>query len=481
MTNKQFSSVTIDEIIEKLQDNSEIFRSETGEPYIKTLYDGKISPIDSGDFELWLRNFCYHQMDGLYPPPGATSQISGHLRMLAQNSDTKKLHYRICFKNNSIYYDLGLNDNRYYKICGKNIKIVHNSDLIFVRNHVFQKQVKPDLSGSPAEILSFIEKYFNFSSDNEALLFAVFLISCFFAETMPMPVIQLSGEKASGKTFCEKRILDLINPTSTGILMLPKKVDDVAICLASDYIIAFDNVSWISKDLSDLLCSITYGGKYTKRKLFTDSTQKVMDLRAIFIFNSVSSCVTQSDLADRILSFHFERISDKERLSEKELLNDWREDLPRFLGDIFLAIQGILNDNSDTMYASPFRLIDFYNIAVKAGKQLGFSEDDIYFALDENVNNVNESIVSNDPLLMTIEHFMSHKNREEGYKALPTTLYNELKIYAYEELSINSRYFPLNASTLSKKLLANKSNLEKLGIYFELGKKKDRFIYLYKK
>lgn len=474
------SHVSAEQIINEIQSHTEIFRSLTGEAFIKAETDNSIVPLDSTEFECWLRKFCFYQLDDIYLSSGIVQQVTGYLKMFAENGEMKELHRRICVQHNTVYYDLGLDGCHFLKITEKGITTVKNSKILMRRSNVFCRQVMPDLEGEPWEIPEFVEKHFHFSSASEKVLFSVFLVASFFFEVMPMPLIQLYGEKASGKTSCEKRILDLLNPVSTGVFALPKRLDDIAMCLSADYMVAFDNIGWINEAVSNLFCLACTGGIIPKRKLFTDNTQMFRSLKSIVIFNSVNQCVTKSDLADRILTFHLERFSQEDRRGELELKEEWEQDKPRFFGAICRAVQGIIGDDEPIKYCSPFRLVDFYMLAVKVGRQIGIKEDEIYEAFEENHNTVNEAIVSGDIVLTAIEQFMMQYSESEILVFNPTDFYRELKDYACGELRFGYADFPRSPASLTRKIGANRSNLEDIGIYFETGRATERYIKIWK-
>lgn len=215
------------------------------------------------------------------------------------------------------------------------------------------------------------------------------------------------------------------------------------------------------------------------RKLFHDNVMIHRDLKGIVIFNSVHQCVTKSDLADRILLFQLERFNEEDRKGEKELGREWELDKPRFFGAICRAVQGVLGDGKKTKHTSPFRLVDFYELAVKAGRQIGFTEEEVHKAFKDNHSTINESIVEGDIVMLTVEKYMERYNEGEVLKFTPTELFIELKLCAYEELDIR-RGFPGAPGVLTKKLIENKSNLEEIGIYFCRSKPKSRYIEIWK-
>ena len=60
------SHVSAEQIINEIQSHTEIFRSLTGEAFIKAETDNSIVPLDSTEFECWLRKFCFYQLDDIY-------------------------------------------------------------------------------------------------------------------------------------------------------------------------------------------------------------------------------------------------------------------------------------------------------------------------------------------------------------------------------------------------------------------------------
>lgn len=128
----------------------------------------------------------------------------------------------------------------------------------------------------------------------------------------------------------------------------------------------------------------------------------------------------------------------------------------------------------------PVRLVDFYTLAVKAGRQLGYSENEVYNAFCENRKKINEAIVSENILLTIIENFMKRNENQDGIKYKVTDFYRELKFYALEECGINGRSFPGAPEVMTRRMSENRSNLEDLGIYYEIKRGKNaRYIEIW--
>lgn len=472
---KKMSADDLMDILEEAisQNEIELFFSEVGEVFIKAESQGKsvTAKVEGEDFETFLRSYVFYKYDKARIASGAIQEIQKQLQIFP--AVHKDVYRRICARENSVYYDMGRGDGKCLKITKDEIKMVKPKNVLFVRNSTFLPQVQPDLEAEPKDICHFVEKHFHFSHKAERILFSTFLIGCFFRKRICMPLVQLYGEKGSGKSQCSKHLLDIISPTSAGLIALPKRIDEVAICLSNDCVVAFDNVSWISAETSDLLCLNCTKGTFTRRKFFSDNARRTLELGSIVIFNGTHQCIGKSDLADRSIFIRLNRISQEDRLGDIQLQAEWKNDLPAFFGAVCRAVQGVLGDTQPVEKPSPIRLVDFYEIAVKAGRQLGYSEKQIYSAFEANNKTATEAIVEGDALLYVIESFMSLEENKDGVRMSVTDWFKELKIYALEECGIGRRAFPAQPNVLSRRMSENESNLNNLGIYYKKTKGKN--------
>lgn len=478
--------ITMEEIIKEVEKEVMLFCSTTGQAYLKGSGkngDVRLILIESDDFEQWLRAYCYDKYDMILSSGGHV-QAQAHLKMKAIQSKKRiKFHRRVYAKSNAIYYDLGRRDGKVLKITADEIGKVRASNIYFVRSNIFEKQVEPEIENiSAKDVKKFVKKHFNLRSECDQILLSVFLVSCFFTDLSTKPILQVYGQKASAKSTCLRRIQDLIDPhTVNPLFSMPRKENEVAMCLSAERMVCFDNISFISPAISDLLCRCCTGTAQIKRKLFTDNSQSITEPDAVVCINSIRQCIMKSDLADRAIFLELERIAPEKMQGDRELQEKWRNDLPLFLGAICLTVQGILGDNEPIKMASPARAIDFYELSVKVGRQMGYSEEKVHKAFCMNKKRVNEAIVWGNILLTVLDSFMSLEENKDGIKAKVSDFYKELKLYAIEEWGVDKRNFPGAPESMTRKMGNDRSNLEKLGIYFNVKKGTDaRYIEIWR-
>ena len=105
---------------------------------------------------------------------------------------------------------------------------------------------------------------------------------------------------------------------------------------------AIDNLSRLPLWLSDALCSLSTGGGFATRALYTDGDEKTFDAQRPIILNGIDEVATSGDLLDRAIVVYLPRIPDTERRTEAALRQDFEGARPFILGATFdIVVQGL--------------------------------------------------------------------------------------------------------------------------------------------
>ena len=205
-----------------------------------------------------------------------------------------------------------------------------------------------------------------------------------------------------------------------------------------------------------------------------------MNIHKPVAINGLGLNLTQSDLLDRVIILFFERINDSERIDEAVLYAKFDQKLPKLLGIIFLVLKKALpNFNTVTLKSLP-RLADFGKVGYCIAEALheGYG-DEFLKQYRRNISSARHTAIENNPLLDTVEMFMSDKTSWTGSM---TELLQELK-KLYLKNSVSDKLptsFPLAPNTLSKKLKVYQNDLKELKIKYEFFKKTTRGIIITK-
>ena len=468
------------QIGEDLAESAEFYQTKNGESYISIRENinnqnkKMVCPIDSNTFVQYVRSFAYDNYQKVLTSAECTI-IQQHFKMLAwKKGKSITLYHRTIQKSNKVYYDLDGEKTLIITKDGIRKKMLKNP--MFIQGITFSSQIMPDLQTKATEIPRYIDKHFHLKTETDTLLLTMFLVTCFWGQAIAHPILQVYGEKGSAKTTCLRRIQDLIDPHSTDIYAMPKKEDDIALCLSSQFMTCFDNISYLPLNVSDLLCRNCTGSSQIKRKLFSDTGQTLINLKSVVCLNGTGQNIVKSDLADRTICIELDRIKQNEIRPDKQLQEEWEIEKPCFLGALFNAVMGVLADTETKPGKSPVRLADFYDVAIKAAVQAGYSQDNAITALQENLERMTEAVSSENLVVMAILSFFEAK---QEYTGQITNFYMEVKEHAAVELGIAvQHHFPKSANYFTRYMNENKSNLEQLGIYYKVIRGKQRMIHV---
>lgn len=451
----------------------EISCTNTNEVYVSVDNDGNIENlnVDSQKFKNWLI-LKYYTKENKIPSNENIGKSITLLKAKSIRSNNKvQVKKRCCINDNTIYYDLLNNKGEVVKINKAGWKIVSNHPCLFTSGESMKNQVKPVEYSD----LSILDKYFRYKDDNHLILQKIILVSLFI-DNIQRPISVLHGEKGSSKTTTMKLIREIVDPSHVPITSISRNVDDLAITLSNQYLICFDNIDSISKDISDLLCTAVTGGGYSKRKLYTDSEEKLIHFQRGIVLNGINVVTTRPDLLDRSILMELERIPTEERVEESQLNKQIKEDMPKILGGIFTTLSKAMNIYDDIHLNKLGRLADFTRWGYAIAEASGIGGEKFLNAYLNNQIDANYEAILSNPVGLAINKFTGELKTWEG---TPTELLSKLnEVAENENIDTSNRLWPKAPNVLSRRLNEIKSNLQDIGIKVTISKGIQRSITL---
>ena len=318
-------------------------------------------------------------------------------------------NHRIYTKGRMLIYQLNTDNNTSVRIEDGECEIEETPDFMFYTDRNFKNQVEPDLSVMPEELLPYIRKHFNVKDEDDVILISILIVSSMLGMNFNHPVILIQGEKGSGKSECLKKLEMIIDPKDSGICAYTSNKEAIVLRLSKSYFTCFDNVSFISKAISDLLCSAVTGASDTTRRLYTDTEERIVKLHSIIGITSINGVARSSDLVDRSCLIALSRFEKSEIKTEQSVMASFQKDLPFILGAIFNTIAGVLSDRKKVKARHKIRLADFHEKAIKIGRVLGIEEDKISDILFQNRLNLSLSILESSSIAICLKELMADK------------------------------------------------------------------------
>lgn len=298
---------------------------------------------------------------------------------------------RIGWARDAIYLALFDDEQRAVRITKDGWEFVHESEcpMRFVRGATTESLPTP-VSGNDLEEM--LRKVLNVDEAHLPLVTA--FLTGVFLPTGTFPVLVVTGQQGSGKSFGSSIIRNIVDPQRGGLQKLPRDEGSLMATLYSSDILAYDNVSRISDDLSDSFCSIASGTGFSARRLYTNLELVTVEARKPIILNGIGDVINRPDLMDRSLVVSFRTLRESERKGERELLSEFRGLQPALLGAVLDRVSRSLHYAAETS-APGVRLLDFARWAI-AGAASQEEAERLREALVRNRSNLQSAVIDND-------------------------------------------------------------------------------------
>nr|WP_302595397.1 hypothetical protein [uncultured Cellulosilyticum sp.] len=413
-------------------------------------------------------NKRYYSVTNLPLKSDMINQAVALFNMKAETSDRQeKINKRLAdySQDGKIYYDLKNLKGTLIKVTKDKVKKVKSNKVCFAKSKNMAEQVEPNIKIKPERLVKLIQKNFRFKSDNDCIMFTVYLVSAFF-ESIQHPILVLYGEKGASKSTSLRKLKKIVDPGMQELLTLPSKTKDLIITLSNNYLSCFDNLQYLSNTSSDILCMAVTGGAYTDRTLYTNDEENIISFRRLVALNGINIVATNADLVDRSFFIELERIPENERKTEVTVWKEFEEDLPKILGSIFNTVSRVLAIEEEPEIESVGRLADFTYLGYKISEVLGIGGEQFVNAYLENQNRANDETLNAHPVAAAILKLMVDKHE---YVDSVTKLLKDIREIAEEEMfNMTSKLWPKDAASLSKRLREIKSNLEQKSIFYDI-------------
>ena len=227
-----------------------------------------------------------------------------------------------------------------------------NPPVLFRRYVNLKPLPDPEAGGS----LDVLDGLVNLKSERDRRLFKAYLTTLPL-EHVGRPIFNASGAMGSGKTTIQRLIKRLLDPTAPETVRFDPR--DFLQKAMHAYIVMLDNQNTIPEWASDTLCRLVTGEADSKRRLYTDDEDFIIELRRAALLNGINLPTDRGDVLDRSLVVELERIPDGERKTEEQIWELFAREHPGVLGALFDTLsQAIALKASIKLFRRP-RLADW--------------------------------------------------------------------------------------------------------------------------
>jgi hypothetical protein len=404
-----------------LDDLQGLFVDQYGAPH--ALVGGEPVPLNSRCYS-WLRRLMWEReeraVNGEYLKTAA-----GTLAAQAEFSgDIRELHTRAAWYEGTLYYEL--RPGRVVEVGTGGWRLAENPPVLFRRFPNLKPLPDPAFGGT----LEVIGALVNLKGERDRRLFVSYLA------TVPLPhvgrpIFSAAGAMGSGKTTIQRLVKRMWDPTAPETVRFDPR--DFLQKVLHAFIVMLDNQNTIPEWAADTLCRLVTGEADSKRRLYTDDEDVIIEARRAVALNGINVPTDRGDVLDRMLPVELERIPDRERRTEEELWERFEAEHPKLLGALFDILSKAIAYKPSLKLSRRPRLADWGEYAASVYEVMGWGAEQFLNDWDEVVKVQNQATLDGSPVAQAVIKFMEDKNE---YVATSSELHKDLESVA-ESLGVS--------------------------------------------
>lgn len=426
--------------------------------------------IRSRDFELWVMQTLYDAAGGSVPKTLIKDCVHEFEMHAICRGARRDVFVRVAEHEGVVYIDLANEDWEAIEVADQ-WRILRESPVKFRRQKGMAALPYPSRGGSLQQLRGF----WNFSPENELLILT--WLSYALLPNHAYPILALSGVQGAGKSTITRLLRSLIDPSLAALTTTPRSERDLAIAATNGHLIAMDNLSEISAELSDAMCRVATGGAFRTRRLYTDNEEMILIYKKPLIINGVEELPQRPDLLDRCILIRVAPIPEEQRRDEREYWRTFESARPQLYGALLdVVCEGLRNLDSVSLTTAP-RMADFARWGVAVEQALGAQPGQFLAAYRANIEAATDAAIEASPIAVVLWELLSKSRFDGPALALLTMLNNFISVTA--DTARRHPRWPKSANQLSAELGRIEPNLKKMGISLERGRSHaGRFIRL---
>ena len=339
---------------------------------------------------------------------------------------------RHCWHDGKIYIDLGTEDRKVVEVDAADWRILDGApaDVRFLRPTGTLPLPLPERV-DPKVGLAKLREVTRFQTARDEIISVGFLLHS-LAGKKPFAVLLITGEPGAAKTAHVIVIGGLVDPRSVlkGTALSTKR--DIYIAASTRGLTVLNNVSEMSRDIADAVCTSSEGGVDARRALYTDEDESNIYAESPFVITSIFNVVAPyGDLSNRTVRVDLAPMPRSNRLSESDFQAKFDAVAPTILGGMLGALSVGLRRLPGLVVKDLPRLAEFATFA--AACETAFWDEGTFLkAFNEAAEANADEVLLGDPVSVFLQRFMEEQAEaspgKKEWKGTVTDLLKELEI-----------------------------------------------------
>lgn len=407
---KQTQATQATRLLKSVMSRLELFHTAEGECFASVLNNGhqETHKLSSRSFKDWLSYESYRQ-EGKTPNAQTMTDVIQTLTGKARfDSPQTEVFLRVAEKDDAIYVDLCDETWRVVEITKDGWRVLNHSPVKFRRTKGMLALPEPLPGGNLTRLKNFINV-----CESDFVLVLAWLVGC-FCYNKPYPVLILHGEQGSAKSTTSRTLRRLVDPNKADLREKPKENRDLMIAANNGYVVAYDNLSSLSPELSDSMCRLATGGGFSTRELYSNDEETIFDVVRPLILNGIEETVSRSDLLDRALIIECPRITEQSRKTEAECKSSFASEHGKLLGALFDAVSCAIRELPNVKLERLPRMADFAKWACAAEPAFNLPGRTFLARYESNRATAHAVTLDSSPIGKALVGFMQGKTVWQG-------------------------------------------------------------------
>ena len=415
--------------------------------------------ISSTGYTEWIARLAYTEL-GKAPSNETLTTVKNTLNGEARFDGDEHAVFRRVGKDVSGYW-IDLCNDHWQAVCVTAVgwRVSEAPNIRFVRTKAMQALPSPQQDGSYEPLWPLL----NIPPEDQMLVLA-WILECFRCDT-PYPVLELSGEQGSAKSSTQTALRSIIDPNQVMLRGRPKTVEDVYVSAKNNHLLSFENLSNITNDMSDALCTVATGGGTAGRTLYTNDEETILKAQNPVVLNGISAVVLRQDLLDRTISIGLPTIA--QRRTEE----DMKEGIEIRLSSIFGGILTLFSQSLGRLPSIEIpagelpRMADFAKLGEAMSSALGYPPRDWLAMYGDQRKNAVRRTIDSSPVAVECLKFV-----EQGHTHTGTVKDLLEKLNGLRSTSLELKdYWPRSARSLAEILRRVAPSMRLLGVHLSVN------------
>jgi hypothetical protein len=414
--------------------------------------------VRSQAFKFWLVGAFRRHFGAVPSATAITTALQAIAAEAIYEGPEHPVHLRMAEQGGAIWLDLCDDERRAVRVTARGWEVVPGDkvDVRFIRRRGMQPLLVPRRGGS----VELLRQCLNVR-DKVTWILLVAVLVAFLRPSGPYPILIVTGEQGTAKSFLCRIVRRLIDPSKVPLRRPPREDRDLMIAASNAYIVAYDNISKLANGLSDSLCSLATRGGFGARELYADDEEKLFDVMRPVMLNGIGDVATRSDLLDRSVVLRLERIPENERLDEASLEPRFVAVHAQVLGALLDAVAVAMKELPNVRLATKPRMADFAVWVTAAETGLGWTPGTFMRAFASSQAEADAIAIECSTLGTLIASFMEGKESWEGTLSV---LRRTLEQGFSADRTQRQEDWPKSVNAMGTALRAIAPNLRRIGI-----------------